>query len=77
MTLKEISKGYEETAVILRKRLRELHKQLKTAEDPEDVWHIKRQITELTPILTQMNDLRELTEHYYEKGYWRDKKYSL
>lgn len=77
MTLKEISEGYEETAAILRKRLRELRKQLKTSEDPEDIWHIKRKIHELTPILTQMNELSELTANYYERGYWRDKKYTL
>ena len=77
MTLKEISKGYEETAAILRKRLQELRKQLKTAEDPEDIWHIKRRIAELTPILTQMNELSDLTANYYERGYWRGKKYTL
>ena len=26
---------------------------------------------------TQMNDLADLTEHYYDKGYWRSKKYTL
>lgn len=77
MTLKEISKGYEDTAVVLRKRLRELRQQLKTAEDPEDIWHIKRRIAELTPILTQMNELSELTAHYYDRGYYRNEKYTL
>ena len=77
MTLQEISLGYKEAAVPLRARLRELRSQLAAAEDPEEIWHIKRRIAELTPLLTQMNELAELTARYYERGYYRDKKYTL
>jgi hypothetical protein len=45
--------------------------------DPEAIWHIKRRIAELTPMLTQMNELAELTAHYYDKGYYRNEKYTL
>ena len=45
--------------------------------DPEEIWHIKRRITELTPMLTQMNELAELTAHYYERGYYRSEKYTV
>ena len=69
MTLQEISRGYEEAAVPLRARLRELRQMLDKATDPEEVWHIKRRIHELTPMLTEMNELAELTARYYEKGY--------
>lgn len=31
----------------------------------------------LSSVLTQMNELAELTAHYYEKGFYRDEKYSL
>ena len=41
------------------------------------VWRIKRRIAELTPLLTQMNELAELTERYYERGYYRNEKYTL
>ena len=77
MTLLELSRCYEEAAVPLRARLRELRKALAIAEDPEEIWHIKRRIGELTPMLTQMNELAELTAHYYERGYWRSEKYTL
>lgn len=77
MTLQEISKCYEEAAVPLRQRLRELRKMLEKATDPEEVWHIKRRIQELTPMLTEMNELAELTAHYYERGYYRSEKYTL
>ena len=77
MTLAEIARGYREAAVPLRTRLRELRRELKTAEDPEEIFHLKRRIAELTPMLTQMNELADLTAHYYERGYWRSEKYTL
>ena len=77
MTLKEISEGYRQAAVPLRQRLSQLRKMLDQAVDPEEIWHIKRRIAELTPMLTQVNELAELTEHYYERGYHRNEKYTL
>jgi hypothetical protein len=77
MTLKELSVCYEEAAVPLRQRLRELRQMLVRAEDPEEIWHIKRRIAELTPMLTQMNELAELTANYYERGYYRSEKYTV
>ena len=77
MTLTELSRCYEEAAVPLRNRLRELRFALAAATDPEEIWHLKRRIAELTPILTQMNELAELTAHYYDRGYWRSEKYTL
>ncbi len=77
MTLAELSADYEAAAVPLRARLRELRRLLAEAEDPEEVWHIQRRIAELTPMLTQMNELAELTAHYYDRGYWRNEKYTL
>ena len=77
MTMAELSLSYEAAAVPLRARLRELRLRLVTETDSEEIWHIKRRIAELTPLLTQMNELRELTAHYYERGFWRDKKYTL
>jgi hypothetical protein len=77
MTLREMSRDYEAAAVPLRARLRLLRQMLAEAEDPEEIWHIKRRIAELTPMLTQMNELKELTERYYERGYYRNEKYTL
>lgn len=77
MTLLQISQGYRQAAVPLRNRLRELRQELARAEDPEEIWHIKRRIAELTPLLTQVNELAELTERYYERGYYRNEKYTL
>ena len=77
MTLTELSLCYEEAAVPLRARLRELRMALAQAEDPEEIWHLKRRIAELTPMLTEMNELAELTARYYERGYWRSGKYTV
>ena len=77
MTLRELSQCYEAAAVPLRARLKELRAMLAAAEDPEEIWHIKRRIAELTPMLTQMNELAELTAHYYDRGYYRSEKYTV
>ena len=77
MELRELSAGYEEAAVLLRKRLRQLRQLLAAETDPEEIWHLKRRIGELTPMLTQMNELAELTARYYERGYYRNDKYTL
>ena len=77
MTLAELSRCYEEAAVPLRARLRQLRIELAAADDPEQIWHLKRRIAELTPMLTQMNELAELTAHYYDRGYYRSEKYTV
>lgn len=77
MTLREMSQDYKAAAEPLRIRLRQLRMALKETADPEEIWRIKRRIAELTPMLTQVNELAELTEHYYDRGYWRSEKYTL
>lgn len=77
MTLREMSKDYRAAAEPLRRRLAELRRVLKTAQDPEEIWHLKRRIAVLTPMLTEMNELAELTERYYERGYYRNEKYTV
>ena len=77
MTLQELSLCYEAAAVPLRIRLRDLRQALAASDDVEEIWHLKRRIAELTPMLTQMNELAELTAHYYDRGYYRSEKYTL
>lgn len=77
MTLSELSPAYREAAALLRARLRLLRQELAQETDPERIWHLKRRIAELTPMLTQMNELAELTAHYYDRGYYRSEKYTL
>ena len=77
MTLQQIASGYRQAAVPLRRRLRELRQALKTAEDPEEIFRLRRRIAELTPMLSECNALAALCEHYYERGYYRDERYTL
>lgn len=77
MTLREMSKEYRAAAEPLRQRLRQLRQAVAGSEDPAEIWALNRRIQELAPMLTEMKELAELTERYYEKGYYRDKKYSL
>ena len=77
MTLREMSGDYEASAALLRARLKQLRQELAAAENEDAAWHIRRRIAELTPMLTQMNELADLTAHYYERGYWRSEKYTF
>ena len=77
MTLAELSPGYEEAARLLRQRMKELRRAIQETDDPEEKWHLQRRIAELTPILTQMNELAALTSHYYDRGFWRNEKYTV
>lgn len=77
MTLKQMSREYEASAVLLRKRLRQLRQELAATADKDEIWHLQRRIAVLTPMLTQMNELADLTAHYYERGYYRNEKYTL
>lgn len=77
MTLQELSRCYEEAAVPLRARLHLLRQMLAAETDPDEIFRIKHRIAVLTPMLTQMNELAELTAHYYDRGYHRNEKYTL
>lgn len=77
MTLTELSESYEQAAVLLRRRLSLLRGLIAQTEDPEEIWHLRRRIAQLTPMLTEMNELAELTARYYDRGFWRSEKYTL
>ena len=77
MTLKELAPAYREAAELLARRIRELRLAVEETEDPVEQWNLRRRIIELKPLLTQMRELAELTEHYYDRGYWRSEKYTV
>ena len=76
MTLEELSETYRQAAKPLRDRLKQLRMELVTETDPQTAFGLRTRISQMTPILTQLNELAELTEHYYETGYWRSEKYT-
>ena len=77
MTLAELSPHYQQAALLLRNRLRELRQALDTETDPDTIWHLQQRIRQLRPMLVEMNELADLTAHYYERGYYRNGRYSL
>ena len=77
MTMTELSRSYEQSADLLRKRLRLLRQLKGQTRDPEELFRLERRILALTPMLTQTRELAELTGHYYDRGYWRSEKYTL
>lgn len=77
MTLRELSQDYRAAAQLLRQRLRELRQREKVATDADERFWLSRRKLVLSEMLRQMNELAELTERYYERGYWRSEKYTL
>ena len=47
---------------------------LKATDDLNEIWHIKRRIAELSPMLTQLNEATEVCARYYERGFYRSEK---
>lgn len=77
MSLENLSRSYKESAKLLRDRLTLLRAMARQTQDPEEKYALNHRINTLAPILTEMNDLEELTRRYYERGYWRNEKYTL
>lgn len=77
MKLAALSEGYRLAALPLREKLRDLRLELKTADDPQRRAVLRHEIALLSGILTQCRELAELTAHYYERGFWRNDKYTL
>lgn len=72
-----MSNEYAHAAELLRKRLRELRRQYGRLRDPGQRAALKCRTQALARILTQMNELAELTAHYYERDYYRNEAYRL
>ena len=77
MRLCELSEGYRLAAVPLRKKLRLLRLELKQADELSERAALRQEIALLSGIMTQCRELEELTAHYYERGFYRDEKYTL
>lgn len=76
MKLKELSRDYLAAARQLRVSLKTLRCAYRASEDREERWRLKMRISRLEEMLTQMRELAEHTERYYEKGFYRG-RYSL
>ena len=77
MTLYQMSFVYREDALRFRMRITALREQAKTAATEEEARLLKRRIEELQVLLRQSRERAELTQHYYERSYYRNAKYTL
>ena len=77
MTLRELSNDYRAAAQPIRQRLRELRQREKVATDEHERFWLSRRKLVLGQMLQQLNELAELTAHYYERGYDRNEGYRV
>lgn len=74
--MNNLSDNYRQSAELIRVKLSELRSELRSEKNLEKKFRLERRIAELTPILTEMNELAELTARYYEMGYYRNEKFT-
>ena len=77
MTLAEMSVSYQDSEHTIRRRIRELQEETKHTEDPEALWHLRRRMAELQPILREARELALLTAHYYDRSYHKHERYTI
>lgn len=77
MTLLELSPSYHSSADALRTRMAQLRKAARTEGDPEEAERLRCRIAALDPLVREMRELAALTAHYYERGYYRNAKYTV
>lgn len=77
MTMEQLSAAYRQAADAIAVRIRELNAEMKASNDLEEIDKLQRRIAELRPLLREARELANLTEHYYERGYHRNAKYTL
>lgn len=77
MTLKEMAPLCRKQAGVLREHIRDLHRQRQSAEDQELRGQLEERIQALYPIAREMEELAEHMEHYYDRGYCRNEKYTI
>lgn len=77
MTLYELSFTYEQSAELLRQRIKELQQMEKRTKDSYERRCIQKRLTVLNTMLREMRELTALSRHYYERSYQKNENYSL
>ena len=77
MTLTEMSRGYQDSAEALGRRLQELRAARRRCRTRRERQVLDRRVADLVPLLRQCRELAQLTEHYYERSYCRDEHYRI
>lgn len=77
MTLQEMSVDYRAQAQTIRGRIQELRELEKRTESPQEQAELNSRIRALSVLWRENRELAEHLEHYYERGYRRNGKYTI
>lgn len=77
MTLQEMAVDYQAQAQTIRGRIRELRELGKQTESPLEQAELNSRIRALNVLLRESRELADHLEHYYERGYCRNGKYTI
>lgn len=77
MTLLELSQEYRAHAQLLKERVTLLSQQQSHTTDSRELLMLHERIRILHTMWREARDLAVFTEHYYERGYHRNAKYTI
>ena len=77
MTLLEMSAEYRAQAAALKQRIEELEAQYAASRNKRERLALEGRIRILNSMCRDAKELAALTEHYYDRGYYRSEKYTL
>ena len=77
MTLEEMAVEYRSQAARVRERIRALEQAGRGAGSEEERVRLRIRSESLEPIWREARDLAVLLEHYYERGYRRNDRYTI
>ena len=77
MTLQELSVEYRAHAETLSARVKELEQRLEQTKNPRERCLLQDRIRMLSTMVREARELAVLTEHYYDRGYRRNVRYTV
>ena len=77
MTLQQLAPQYRQSAQLISQRIIQLKEQANETADPEQAQILYLRIQALQPLQLQANQLADLLEHYYERGYRHNGAYII
>lgn len=75
--MKQLAGEYRNSAELLRTRIRELRAALNGNLSADERFNIERRLATLVPMLTECNKIALLCENYYNRGIYRDERYTV
>jgi len=77
MLLSEMSLEYKKSQLAFHTRIKELRSAAKAETDPGRAAALEARAKSLELLWREARELAELTARYYERGYYRNDKYTL